>query len=183
MKITKKDLESIRKELLAILLKYTNVKAKYPDFEKMFSIKQSSSNPDELQPFYPCVKLPTIYMYLSEDDDCIARLGYTCSMRELSMENNSFNFIEDVLEWWIDEVKLTLHLEDRGNIDTIKLKEKIPTLLKVSLSTLVEQTQVITNCVEGSFDQKLLSECNLFKLVHIYKSVTTKNTIYTYMSK
>ena len=182
MKITKKDLESIRKELLAILLKYTNVKAKYPDFEKMFSIKQSSSNPDDLQPFYPCVKLPTIYMYLSEDNDCIASLEYTCSMRELSMENN-FNFIKNVLKWWINKVKLTLHLEDRGNIDTIKLKEKIPTLLKVSLSTLVDQIQIITNCVEGSFDQKLLSECKFFKLVHIYKSVTTENTIYTYMSK
>lgn len=182
MKITKKDLKSIRKELLAILIKYTNVKDKYPDFAKMFSIKQSSSNPYDLQPFYPCVKLPTIYMYLSEDD-CIASLEYTCSMGELSVENNSFNFIEDVLEGWIDEVKLTLHLEDRGNIDTAKLEEKIPTLLKVSLSTLVEQTQVITNCVKGSFDQKLLSECKLFKLVHTYKSKITGNTIYTYISK
>lgn len=183
MKITKKDLESIRKELLAILIKYTSVKDEYPDFTKMFSIKQSSSNPYDLQPYYPGVKLPMINLYISTGGYSVDDMPFTCSMNELSMTEALGNLDSNILKDWVIDMYNVLHLRNRKNLSDANLERQASTLFKVSLSTLVNQTQVITNCIKGTFDQKLLSECTFFKLVNTYTSKTTRNIIYTYMSK
>lgn len=84
MKITKKDLASIKKELFALLSKYTNIAEEYPDFFKSSELKQSRDINDTFKIYYCCKELPFLYMHLSQHDDCIEKLRSTCSMKELS---------------------------------------------------------------------------------------------------
>ena len=185
MKITKKDLASIKKELFALLSKYTNIAEEYPDFFKSAELKQSSDINDTFEIYYCCKDLPFLHMYLSQHDDyCIASLEYTCSMIELSTSKCKYDFVNDQLICWVEDMRKKLYLQEKEDIySNKKIHEEIPTLLKVHILTLIGQTQIITNCVKNSFEQKLIEKITQFKHVHTYKSSTTDSTIFTYLSK
>jgi len=184
MKITKKDLASIKKELFALLSKYTNIAEEYPDFFKSSELKQSSDIRDTFKIYYCCKDLPFLHMYLAQHDDCIAGLERTCSMMELSTSKCKDDFVNDELIYWVEDMRKKLYLQEKEDIySNKKIHEEIPTLLKVHILTLIGQTQIITNCVKNSFEQKLIEKITQFKHVHTYKSSTTDCTIFTYMSK